>query len=88
MIRIATQGLPHPGPRNPVPKIQAINIHPAANGFSVSHDMHGAPSKQFIFHDPKTMVAHIQRAVRSSAWLRQNPMWEAAKIEKSMNLNV
>jgi hypothetical protein len=80
-IALATTGkLPKP-PKAVVPKlpkIAAVHIQPAKNGFKVTHEMTPEPHapKQFVFNSPAKMLTHLKR-IESTAWL--HPMQNPAK---------
>lgn len=63
-----------PKPISTPPKIQAIRITPVSNGLKVSHVMHNAPAKHFVFADPMKMAQHLRR-IENHEWMRpgQNP---------------
>lgn len=63
------------------PKIRAIRITPVSNGLKVSHAMHNAPAKQFVFADPMKMAQHLRR-IQNHEWMRpgQNPAPRATHV--------
>lgn len=68
-----------------LPKIAAVHIQPAKNGFHVQHQM-SAPHapKQFVFNSPAKMLSHLKR-IESTQWLhpQQDP---AARVIRTQDL--
>jgi hypothetical protein len=71
----------------PAPKLTMIHVKPVGNGVKVIHHFGEAPTKQFVFTNPKLMVSHIRKAL-SSEWLTPTAgaAGEARKIDRAMNL--
>ena len=69
------------------PKLTGIHIHPVSNGVKVAHLYSGAPSKQFVFTDPRKMASHLKRTLHNE-WLSPVGSAEhvAGKIEHDTNL--
>ena len=52
-----------------VPKLTAVHIKPAINGFHVTHQFqHPHPPKQFVFQNPAKMLTHLRR-IENTQWL-------------------